>query len=114
MEIIKVHINQKHNYTLKKMYFYTKQSIEDIISIEENQIYAYIDMQKPFEYLNMVNETYCGNQYELYITKSETCNVYNFALDSYLWHKKNKVHHNTDFYSLRQTLNMMLKYTLAE
>ena len=94
------------------MEFYNKDSIQDILKKEESRIYAYIDMQKPFDYIRMINKTYCANQFDMSLDNNNNIPpVFDFALDSYLWYKQNGVHHYTTFYSLRQTLEMMLKYT---
>jgi len=84
--------------------------LEEMVRVERNRIHAFVDAEKEFLYLTLANNAHFGGAFD--INK-----VYDFALDSYSYWKRNKVV-NAKEESLVTTFKMMyqeyMKYIYKE
>jgi hypothetical protein len=60
------------------------KTLDDLVRIERNRIHAFIDAKKEFLYLSLMNSTHFDGAFDI-------GKVYDFALDSYSYWKRNGV-----------------------
>jgi hypothetical protein len=77
-------------------------TIDELLKQERNRIHAYIDKNKPFDYLRYINKTYFKSMFS-----NET--IFDIALDNYNHAVRQGVKGQAKEWSLINTFNIMYK-----